>query len=85
MNEKGHKPWDTRRSRCAQLAAGLLPGDLIEARLWTFPVAEKKLLLVLGVENWADHAECTEISAVDSNGQAHNVSIIDVLRKVCSP
>ena len=83
MNEKGHKPWDTRRSRCAQLAAGLLPGDLIEARVGTG--VEKKLLLVLGVENWADHAECTEISAVDSNGQAHNVSIIHVLRKVCSP
>lgn len=83
MNEKGHKPWDTRRSRCAQLAAGLLPGDLIEAAVERG--TEKKLLLVLGVENWADHAECTEISAVDSNGQAHIVSIIHVVRKVCSP
>ena len=83
MNKEGHKPWDIRRYRSAQLAAGLHPGDLIEARVGTR--VEKKLLLVLSVENWADHAECTEISAVDSNGQAHNVSIIHVLRKVCSP
>ena len=76
MNEKGHKPWDTRRSRCAQLAADLHPGDLIEAAVERGTV--KKLLLVLDVESWA-------LEAVDSNGQAHNVSIIHVVRKVCSP
>ena len=83
MNKEGHKPWDIRRYRSAQLAAGLHPGDLIEARDGTG--VEKKLLLGSRVENWADHAEGTEISAVDSNGQTHNVSIIYVLRKVCSP